>query len=84
MIESVDGFYGGIAYYCVADCVFLFCGDDAAGALCGVQRALAADDSLAGSSGSTARLGPNLCDGVPVAHFGCEGVCVWMCVDVCG
>lgn len=51
--------------YGVASCELLFCADDRAAALRGVERALASHDCLS-SCAATAGLAADLRDGIPV------------------
>lgn len=56
--------------------LLLVCGDDGAATLGGVQCALALDNRLAGSGGTTASAATDLGDGVPVVR---HVVCVLVC-----
>lgn len=47
--------------------ILLLCGDDAAGALSGIESGSALDDGLTGST-TGAELAPDLSDGIPLRH----------------
>jgi hypothetical protein len=57
-----EGTYGGVG----GGELLLVCRDDSTAALGGVQRTLALDNSLAGSSSATTSAAANLGNGVPV------------------
>lgn len=52
--------------YSIGRSELLLCGNNSSTSLRSVQRRLALDDSLAGSSGTTTSAAANLGDGVPV------------------